>query len=58
MLLIDDLIATGGTAKASVELINQTKAKCVEACFLINLKDLGGDKMIEKLTSVYSVLEV
>jgi hypothetical protein len=58
VLLIDDLIATGGTAKASVELINQTNAKCVEACFLINLKDLGGDKMIEKLTSVYSVLEV
>ncbi|MGP1485065.1 MAG: adenine phosphoribosyltransferase [Campylobacter sp.] len=58
VLLIDDLIATGGTAKASVELINQTNAKCVEACFLINLKELGGDKLIEQLTSVYSVLEV
>lgn len=58
VLLVDDLIATGGTAKASVELINQTNAKCVEACFLINLKELGGDKLIEQLTSVYSVLEV
>lgn len=58
VLLIDDLIATGGTAKASVELINQTNAKCVEACFLINLKDLQGAKNIENLTQVYSVLEV
>ena len=33
VLLMDDLIATGGTAKASVELINQTNATCVEACF-------------------------
>ncbi|QCD45412.1 adenine phosphoribosyltransferase [Campylobacter mucosalis] len=58
VLLIDDLIATGGTAKASIELIRQTKAECVEACFLINLVELNGSKEIEKLTKVYSVLEV
>lgn len=58
VLLIDDLIATGGTAKASVELIKQTDANCVEACFLINLKELGGDKILSDLTSVYSVLEI
>lgn len=58
VLLIDDLIATGGTAKASVELIKQTSANCVEACFLINLKTLGGEKELLKLTNVYSVLEV
>ncbi|WP_069636299.1 adenine phosphoribosyltransferase [Campylobacter pinnipediorum] len=58
VLLIDDLIATGGTAKASIELIKQTNANCVEACFLINLKDLGGDKEISKLTNIYNVLEI
>lgn len=58
VLLIDDLIATGGTAKAAVELINQTNAKCVEACFLINLKDFGGAKKVAETTKIYSVLEV
>ncbi len=38
VLLIDDLIATGGTAKASVTLINKAGAVCKEACFIINLE--------------------
>ncbi len=59
VLLIDDLIATGGTAKASVELINQTKAKCVEACFLINLKsEFKGSEILKNMTKVYSILEI
>lgn len=58
VLLIDDLIATGGTAKASVEVIKEIGAECVEACFIINLKELNGAKEIEKLTKVYSVLEL
>lgn len=58
VLLIDDLIATGGTAKASIELINKAGANCFEACFLINLKDLNGAKELESLTQIYSVLEV
>lgn len=58
VLLIDDLIATGGTATAAVNLINKTGAKCVEACFIINLTFLQGDLDIKKSTSVYSVLEV
>lgn len=58
ILLIDDLIATGGTAKASMELIKNAGGECVEACFLINLVDLSGYKEIEKFTKVYSVLEV
>lgn len=57
VLLVDDLIATGGTALASYELIKKAKAQCVEACFLINLKDLGGAKRLGNFTSVYSVLE-
>lgn len=58
VLLMDDLIATGGTAKAGVELINQAGAKCVEACFLINLVKLSKDSGIENFTNIYSVLEV
>ena len=58
VLLIDDLIATGGTAKAAVNLINKSGANCIEACFLINLKFLKGDEDLKKLTNIYSVLEI
>ncbi len=58
VLLIDDLIATGGTAKASVNLINKIGGTCIEACFLINLKALKGDESIDKNTHIYSVLEI
>ncbi|MCR6570173.1 adenine phosphoribosyltransferase [Campylobacter insulaenigrae] len=58
ILLMDDLIATGGTAIAAVKLIQRLEANCMEACFLLNLKDLDGDKQLSQLTSVYSVLEV
>lgn len=58
VLLIDDLIATGGTATAAVNLINKAGAQCIEACFIINLTFLKGDLDIKKTTSVYSVLEV
>lgn len=58
VLLIDDLIATGGTATAAVSLINKTGAHCVEVCFLLNLKFLHGDEAIRKTTSIYSVLEI
>jgi len=42
VLLIDDLIATGGTALAAVALIEQMGAQLVEAAFVINLPDIGG----------------
>lgn len=57
VLLVDDLIATGGTAFAAAELIQRAGAKCVEACFLLDLKDLGGSANLSKITKVYSVLE-
>lgn len=57
VLLVDDLIATGGTALASFELIKKAGGKCIEACFLMNLKDLGGSEKLQKFCSVYSVLE-
>jgi adenine phosphoribosyltransferase len=42
VLLIDDLIATGGTAMAAVELLSQGGAKIVGAAFVVDLPDLGG----------------
>ena len=58
VLLIDDLIATGGTAEAAVKLIADAKGTCVEACFVIELTFLKGRERLEKLTPVYSVLEI
>ena len=55
VLLIDDLIATGGTAKAGVELINQVDAHCVECCFIAELTFLNGKDGID--SPVYSVLK-
>ena len=55
VLLIDDLLATGGTASAAAKLIEQVGAKCVEACFIIELSFLEGAK---KLTApVYSIIK-
>src|SRR5438445_13859248 len=42
VILVDDLIATGGTAEGSVELLRQIGANVVAACFIIDLPDLGG----------------
>jgi len=56
VLLIDDLIATGGTAFAAANLIEKSGGKCVESCFIMNLEFLGGSKKLETITPVYSVL--
>ncbi len=58
VLIIDDLIATGGTAAAACKLVKDTKADLVEICFLMNLKFLEGDKKLEEIASVYSVLDI
>jgi adenine phosphoribosyltransferase len=42
VLLIDDLIATGGTAVAAMELVHQLGGRVREACFVIDLPELGG----------------
>lgn len=42
VLLVDDLIATGGTAEAGMKLLNQAGADIVAAAFLVDLPDLGG----------------
>ena len=56
VLLIDDLIATGGTAKAAANLINNVGAECVEACFILELTFLQGRESID--APLYSVLQV
>ncbi|MEA2833810.1 MAG: adenine phosphoribosyltransferase [Methylobacteriaceae bacterium] len=49
VVLVDDLVATGGTAEAAVKLLQQLGADVVVACFVIDLPDLGGAKKIEAL---------
>ena len=49
VILIDDLLATGGTAKAMVELVNEAKAKIISFAFIIELFDLGGKKVLNDL---------
>jgi adenine phosphoribosyltransferase len=49
VILIDDLIATGGTATAAVTLLKRLGADVVAACFVIDLPDLGGADKIRAL---------
>jgi adenine phosphoribosyltransferase len=42
VMLVDDLIATGGTALAAVQLLNEAGAEIVAAAFVIDLPELGG----------------
>jgi len=49
VLVIDDLIATGGTAEAAIKLLQRTKCDVVGAAFVIDLPDLGGATRIEAL---------
>ena len=42
VILVDDLIATGGTAEGAVKLLRQLGAEVVAACFVIDLPELGG----------------
>lgn len=58
VLLIDDLIATGGTAIAGANLIKKAGAECIEACFIVNLEDLGGLKAVKEITKTYTILDV
>ncbi len=49
VILVDDLIATGGTAEAAVRLLQKIGAEIAAACFVIDLPDLGGRKKLEAL---------
>jgi adenine phosphoribosyltransferase len=49
VVLVDDLIATGGTAVGAVKLLRKLGADVVAACFVIDLPDLGGAKKLAAL---------
>lgn len=57
VLLVDDLLATGGTAKAAAELIQKTEAQVMGFAFMIELKDLGARKMLEEYAPVFALIE-
>jgi len=49
ILVVDDLIATGGTAEASLRLLQRAGSEIVGCAFVVELPDLGGRKRIESL---------
>ncbi|MEX0345501.1 MAG: adenine phosphoribosyltransferase [Rhizobiaceae bacterium] len=49
VILVDDLIATGGTTEGAVKLLRQMGAEIVAACFVIDLPELGGREKLEAL---------
>ena len=49
VILVDDLIATGGTAEAAVNLLAGLGAEVVAACFIVDLPELGGADKIRRL---------
>jgi adenine phosphoribosyltransferase len=49
VLIVDDLIATGGTAEAAVKLVQEMKGEVIECCFVIDLPDIGGRARLEAM---------
>ncbi len=49
VILVDDLIATGGTAEGAVKLLKRIGAEVLAACFVVDLPDLGGARRIAEL---------
>ena len=58
VLLVDDLLATGGTAEAAAALIEQAGGTVTECCFVVDLPDLGGNTRLQaKGYSVFALCE-
>lgn len=58
VLIVDDLIASGGTAIAACKLIKKAGGEIVECCFIIDLPELGGKKKLERAGyDVFSLVE-
>ena len=49
VLIVDDLLATGGTAEAGIALVEKLGGEILGCSFIINLPDLGGSKKLEKM---------
>ncbi len=56
VLLVDDLIATGGTAAAALELARRAGGEIVGCAFLVELEALGGRARLEGLDAIHSVI--
>ncbi len=57
LIIVDDLIATGGTAEAAVRLLRTLGAEILAACFVIDLPDLGGSARLAALgVPVHSIV--
>ena len=58
VLIVDDLIATGGTVEAAVKLVQKMKGEVLECCFIIDLPDIGGSRKLELMgQNVFSLCE-
>ena len=58
VLLVDDLLATGGTALAAAALVEKLGGVVAEMCFIVNLPDVGGEaKLKKKNYSIFSLTE-
>ena len=58
VIIVDDLIATGGTAEAAAKLTEKSSGKVCAFIFVINLFDLGGKKLLEdKGYKIFSVMD-
>ena len=47
VLIVDDLLATGGTIMGAISLVEKTGGDVVESCFIVDLPDLGGSKKLK-----------
>lgn len=56
VLVVDDLLATGGTAAAGIKLIERLGGEIVSCAFIIDLPELGGRKVLEDLGMDVTVL--
>jgi len=56
VLVVDDLVATGGTAAAAVRLVRDAGAEVVGCAFLVELQDLGGAERLADVPRVHSVI--
>ncbi len=58
VLLVDDLLATGGTIEATVKLVRQLGGEVTDAAFVINLPDIGGEERLKALSlNVFSICD-
>ena len=57
VLIIDDLLATGGTVDASIKLLKKTGANIIGAAFVIELTDLHGREKLPKDIEIVSMIK-